>query len=265
MDGRQKQNIAFGTLEKYVDAFSQAVADNVPVHRMAQTVVKHLAENQKLLERVDTAMDFLPKAKEVIGEYLDLTNAAAKNLTKSMCQASDLVYSDPSMRHAVPAADNMLQGGVEYSKASQDMLSELSSKTQDKDVQYSLGVTSGHYLAAQEAMMDRRRDGLIQTLQSQTMAEYALEDARANHLLEMPKKQHTGIVLNTLDSGDGKHDTLILADANKKLYAFPVAKGHGLERGDIARAQRKSLDDFFSVSRVNEQTKDKNISKGIGD
>lgn len=262
MNIQQAQNKAYLDVEKCVDAFTQTVADNAPIHQVAQSVDRHLKENQRLLERVDTALDFMPRTKELVGEYLTLANSAAKNLAISVTQASEMVHGEESMVHAVPAADTMTKGGEVYCRANHALLGDFATHTQDKDTQYQLGVTSGHYMAAQELMAEGRLKGLVGALQSPYLVGYALEDARASNMVTLPGKQHTGVVLNTLDAGDGKHDTLILADANKKLYAFPVDKGHGLEQGDIARASRKSLDDLFSVSRVNEQNRD--VSKGIG-
>lgn len=261
MNTQQAQNKAYADMEKCVDTFTQAVADT-PAQGVAQSVDRHLKENQRLIERVDTALDFMPRTKDLIGEYLTLTNSAAKNLATSVTQASELVHGEEALAHAVPAADAVTKGGEVYCQASQALLGDFATHTQDKDTQYRLGVTSGHYMAAQDLMAERRLKGLVDALQSPYLVGYALEDARTSNMVTLPRKQHTGVVLNTLDAGDGKHDTLILADANKKLYAFPVEKGHGLEQGDIARASRKSLDDFFNVSRVNEQKRD--VSKGIG-
>jgi hypothetical protein len=261
MNTNLAQNKAYSDMEKCVDTFTQEVVDT-PAHVTAQSVDRHLKENQRLIEKVDTALDFMPRTKDLIGEYLVLTNAAAKNLATSVTQASKQVHGEEALAHAVPAVDAVTKSGEVYCRANEAMLGDFATHTQDKDTQYRLGVTAGHYQAAQEFMAEGRLEGLIDSLQSPYLVEYALEDARTNNMVTIPKKQHTGIVLNTLDTGDGKHDTLILADANKKLYAFPVEKGHGLEQGDIARASRKSFDDFFNASRVNEQKRD--VSKGIG-
>lgn len=261
MNTQQTQNKAYSDMEKSVGTFIQAVADT-PAQGAAQSVGRYLKENQRLIERVDTALDFMPRTKDLIGEYLTLTNSATKNLATSVTQASELVHGEEALAHAVPAADAVTKGGEVYCKASEALMGGFAAHTQDKDIQYQLGVTAGHYMAAQELMAERRLKGLVDALQSPYLVGYALEDARASNMVTLPRKQHTGVVLNTLDAGDGKHDTLILADANKKLYAFPVEKGHGLEQGGIACASRKSLDDFFNVSRVNEQSRD--VSKGIG-
>lgn len=260
-DTNQIQNEAYTNMGKCVGTLSDEVL-GTPVHEAAQSVDRNLKENQRLIEKVDTALDFMPRTKDLVGEYLTLTNAAAKNLATSVTHVSELVHNDEAMAHAVPAADAVTKGGEVYCQSSQDLLSDLSTHTHDKDTQYQLGVTSGHYKAAQELMAEKRMDGLMHSLRSPELVMYALEDALANKLVEVSKKQHTGIVLNALDAGDEKHDTLIMADAHKKLYVLSIKKGHGLEQGDIARASRKSLDDSFSTSRVNEQKRD--VSQGIG-
>lgn len=262
MSSRYDQKVTYSEMEKSVRMLRRAVADNAPVHQVAQSVDVHLQENQRLLEKVDTALDFMPRTKDLVGEYLSLTNSAARNLATSVTQASEMVHGDETLAHAVPATDSVTKDGEAYCRASEALLGDFATHTQDKDTQYQLGVTSGHYLAAQKLMAERRLDGLISALQSPHLVAYALEDARTNSMVAVPQKQHTGLVLNMLDAGNGTHDTLILADANKKLFVVPIEKGHGLEQGDIARASRKSLDDFFNVSRMNEQKRD--VSKGIG-
>jgi hypothetical protein len=217
-------------LVAYVDAFAKTVADRTPLHAIARSIEKNIGEVTSGIENTAITMGerASPSAKDAC---LNQTFQNARYLTNNLFEASKQVRllikeNVPSVEKISKAWDNVLDATQHYTTVGINRLAGIAKGLQSGKDRDDLNFTSKTLQATQDEALSQRKAGIMTSLRSPHLSEYALIDAKKLGMIAESKSVHRGTVLNLVGQ------EAVIKNAKGQLLALPVTPDFKFKRGD---------------------------------
>ncbi|MBU2771594.1 hypothetical protein [Acidithiobacillus caldus] len=223
----------------FVDAFAKQVREHGQWDRPSGGQIGSLGDDVVNLKDnitgiqsgMETAGDALEKGrKPLFQKALDRLQESAKSLSVNLAaigkQTRAMVKDRvPGAEKIARAFDDVLDATKHYTTLGMQRLSDLAQGRSNED-RYALGFAAGHLQSAQDVALEQRKKGIVASLKSPNLGEYALADAKRLGMLGENRTVHRGTVLNVIGN------KVIIKNVKGQLLALPVKSDFAFKTGD---------------------------------
>ncbi|MBN6741373.1 hypothetical protein JKG47_12650 [Acidithiobacillus sp. MC6.1] len=168
--------------------------------------------------------------KPLFQQALNRLQESAKSLSVNLAdigKQTRTILKDkvPGAEHITRAFDDVLDATKHYTTLGMRHLSDMA-QGRDPEDRYAIGFASGHLQSAQDIAVEQRKKGVMASLKSPNLGEYALADAKRLGMLGENKTVHRGTVLNVIGN------EAVIRNVKGQMLALPVKSDFAFRSGD---------------------------------
>ncbi|MBN6740607.1 hypothetical protein JKG47_08715 [Acidithiobacillus sp. MC6.1] len=228
----------------FVDAFAKQVQEHGQWDRPAGGMIGSLGDNAANVKEnvmgiqsgLDVSHDALQAAalttgrKPLFQQAMNRLQESAKSLAVNLASIGKetrtmLKDKAPGAEHIARAFDDVLDATKHYTTLGLRRLSDMA-HGRDQDDRYAIGFAAGHLQSAQDIVMEQRKKGIMISIKSPNLGEYALADAKRLGMLGENKTAHRGTVLNVIGN------EAVIQNVKGQMLALPVKPDFPFKTGD---------------------------------
>ncbi len=231
-----------------MDAFAKQVQEHGQWDRLGDKAADVKENIMGIQTGLDISHDALtsgrkPFFQQALNRLQESAKSLAVNLGEIGKQTRTMLKDKvPGAEPIVRAFNDVLDATKHYTMLGMQRLSDMA-HGRDPEDRYQIGFAAGHLQSAQDIVMDQRKKGIMASLKSPHLGEYALADAKRLGMLGENKSVHRGMVLNVMGN------EAVVQNVKGQLLALPVKPDFAFKTGDQV-VMREREGNYFGKRQV---------------